>query len=127
MTPQQKNPVTWFEIPTVDIMRAKDFYEFVFGYQLSLQEMKRMKLATFPMADGQGASGALVQAIGYTPHHSGTLVYFTVPNIEETLARVEQKGGKTLIPKTSIGEHGSIAHIEDCEGNQVAIHSMELS
>lgn len=121
---QRGNPVNWFEIPVVDIVRARDFYEYVLECQLTFQERKRMKLAEFPMEDGPGATGALVQAIGYTPHHSGTLVYFTVDNLEETLARVEQKGGKLLIPKTDIGEHGYIAHFEDSEGNQVALHSM---
>jgi len=122
---QSENPVNWFEIPVADIARAKDFYEYVLECQLSLQERKRMKLAEFPMKDGPGASGALVQAIGYTPQHSGTLVYFTVENIEETLGRVEQKGGKLLIPKTDIREYGYIAHFEDSEGNQVALHSMQ--
>ncbi len=123
MAPQ--NPVNWFEIPVTDIVRAREFYEFVFGYELSFQEMKRMKMAQFPMDDGSGASGALVQAIGYVPHLSGTIVYFSVANIEETLERIQQKGGKLLIPKTSIGEYGYIAHFEDCEGNQVALHSMQ--
>ncbi len=125
MALQRGNPVNWFEIPVTDITRAKDFYEYVLECKLSFQERKRMKLAEFPMKDGPGASGALVQAIGYTPLHSGTLVYFTVENIEETLARVEKKGGKLLIPKTDIGEYGYVAHFEDSEGNQVAIHSMQ--
>ncbi len=125
MAEPSRNPVGWFEIPVTDIVRAKDFYEYVLGYQLTFQELKRMKLAEFPMTEGRGISGALVQAIGYTPQHSGTLVYFTVQNIEETLSRVEKKGGKLLIPKTDIGEHGYIAHFEDSEGNQVALHSMQ--
>lgn len=125
MASQQKNPVYWFEIPATDIVRAKEFYEYVLGYELVFQEMKMMKMAQFPMDDGPGASGALVQAIGYTPHLSGTLVYFSVDDIEATLARIQQKGGKLLIPKTSIGEYGYIAHFEDSEGNQVALHSMQ--
>ncbi|HEX3019858.1 MAG TPA: VOC family protein [Chitinispirillaceae bacterium] len=120
----QKNPVTWFEIPVTDIVRAKNFYEYVLGYQLSFQELKGMKMAEFPMNDGRGASGALVQSIGYTPQHSGTVVYFSVDDIGNTMSRVQQKGGKQLIPKTSIGEYGYIAHFEDSEGNQVALHSM---
>ncbi len=35
---------------------------------------------------------------------------------------VNGNGGKTLMPRTSIGDHGFIAHFEDTEGNRVALH-----
>ena len=37
--------------------------------------------------------------------------------------QVVDAGGKTLLPKISIGEHGFVAHFEDSEGNRVALHS----
>jgi predicted enzyme related to lactoylglutathione lyase len=54
-----------------------------------------------------------VRAKGYVPSHSGTLVYFGVPDIEAVLKRIKQNGAKVLLPKTSIGEYGFIAHFED--------------
>ena len=120
----QTNPVNWFEIPVNDLERAKQFYETVFGLQLSLNEMGPMKMAWFPMTQGgPGATGTLIQSEGYTPSHAGTLVYFSVTDIEGALDKVNAKGGKLLMPKTSIGEHGYIAHFQDCEGNRVALHS----
>lgn len=119
------NPVHWFEIPVLDILRARDFYEYVMDCKLSLQEIKMMRMATFPVIENaKGAPGALVQAKGYEPHHSGTVVYFSVEDINTVLQRVQEKGGNVLIPKTSIGEHGFIAHFEDLEGNQIALHSV---
>ena len=50
-------------------------------------------------------------------------IYFTAPDIEGTLAKVNANGGRTLIPRTSIGEYGFIAHFEDSEGNRLALHS----
>jgi len=47
-----------------------------------------------------------------------------VTDIEGTLAKVNANGGKLLMPKTSIGEYGHIAHFQDCEGNRVALHAM---
>ena len=121
----QTNPVNWFEIPVNDLERARQFYETVFGFQLSLNEMGPMKMAWFPMTQGGGgATGTLMQSEGYTPSHAGTLVYFSVADIEGALAKVNANGGKTLIPKTSIGEYGHIAHFQDCEGNRVALHAM---
>jgi predicted enzyme related to lactoylglutathione lyase len=121
---KETNPVNWFEIPVIDLNRAKQFYEYVFGFDLSLQETGRSKMAWFPMIMGAaGATGTLVKAESYEPSHSGSMVYFTVDDIETTLKRVEEKGGKVLNPKMSIGEYGFVGHIEDCEGNRVALHS----
>ena len=121
---EQTNPVNWFEIPVNDLEKAKQFYETVFGFELSLNEMGPMKMAWFPMTQGgPGATGTLMQSEGYAPSHAGTLVYFTVTDIEGTLDKVNASGGNTLMPKTSIGEHGYIAHFQDCEGNRVALHS----
>lgn len=125
MATQKTNPVNWFEIPVRDLGRAKAFYEYVLGVQLSLQEMGPLKMAWFPMyQDAPGATGTLVQATYYDPSHAGTLVYFTVSSIEQALKRVEEKGGRVLSAKSSIGDYGYIARFEDCEGNRVALHAM---
>ena len=122
----QMNPVNWFEIPVLEMPRAKKFYEIVFGYQLSLQEMGSLVMAWFPMVQGSpGATGTLIKAEAYTPSHSGTMVYFSVPDIDVVLQRVEDAGGKIINPKYGIGEHGFVAHFEDCEGNRIALHSVE--
>ena len=117
-------PSTWFEIPVNDMGRAKKFYEKVFGLELALNEMGPMTMAWFPMIqDTPGAAGSLVKAESYEPSHSGTVVYFSVDDIEETLRRISANGGKTLMPKTGIGEYGFIAHFEDSEGNRLALHA----
>ncbi|HYN09200.1 MAG TPA: VOC family protein [Vicinamibacterales bacterium] len=119
-----QNPVTWFEIPVNDLNKAKTFYERVLGVKLDLNDMGGSQMAWFPMAQGgPGAAGTLIKSEGYTPSHSGSLVYFSVEDIEGALKKAEASGGKTLVPKMSIGEHGFIAHLEDCEGNRVALHS----
>ena len=120
------NPVNWFEIPATDLNRAKAFYEYVLGLELSVQEMGPLKMAWFPMLQGaMGSTGSLVQADGYEPSHKGSMVYFTVPSIEQALERAQEKGGKLLFPKKSIGEYGFVAHFEDSEGNRVALHSSQ--
>lgn len=118
------NAVNWFEIPVEDIGRAKKFYEKVFGVELTLNEMGSWSMAWFPMTQGApGAAGTLMKAETYEPSHAGTVVYFSVDDIEETLRRINANGGKTLLPKTGIGEYGFIAHFEDTEGNRLALHS----
>ena len=120
------NPVGWFEIPVTDLDRAKEFYEAVFGFKLEVHEMGPLKMAWFPMKPNEPqATGSLVKADGYKPSHSGTLVYFSVNDIEVTLKKADDSGGKTLKAKYPIGEHGFVGILEDTEGNRVAIHSMK--
>lgn len=119
-----KNPINWFEIPAVDLDRAKRFYEAVLGIEMKVSDMGHLRMAWFPMEDGAaGATGTLMQAESYVPSHEGTMVYFSVEDIEGTLERVAANGGTVLNPKKSIGEWGFVAHFEDIEGNRVALHS----
>jgi predicted enzyme related to lactoylglutathione lyase len=118
------NSVNWFEIPTKDLSRAKTFYEYIFDVQLTPQEMGPSKMAWFPMEpNAAGASGSLHKTEGFSPNEQGTVVYFTVDDIENVLKKVNEKGGKTLQGKESIGEYGFIAQFQDCEGNRIGLHS----
>ena len=117
------NPINWFEIPISDMDRAKAFYEAVFEIELRLNDLGALKMAWFPMdPNAGGATGTLMLADEYIPSHEGTMVYFSVPDVEPVLERVEQHGGKILNGKKSIGEFGFVGHFEDSEGNRVALH-----
>jgi predicted enzyme related to lactoylglutathione lyase len=126
------NSVNWFEIPAKDLSRATRFYESTFDIELTLKEMgpslmgAPLKMAFFPgEKDAPGASGSLVKSEGYTPSHQGPLIYFSVDNIENVLKKIERNNGKTLAPKSSIGEYGFIALFEDTEGNRIGLHSVK--
>jgi predicted enzyme related to lactoylglutathione lyase len=120
------NIANWFEISVTDLERAIKFYEKVFDVKLTSEEMGGMKLAMFPFEqDARGAAGALIKGASYEPSHAGTVVYFSVDDIPETLRRITASGGKAIMPKTSIGEYGFIAQYEDTEGNRLALHSMK--
>jgi len=114
----------WFEIPVKNLDRAIKFFEKVFDVRLSPEEMGGMKMALFPFTqDAPGAAGSLIKGESYEPSHAGTVVYFTVEDILEALRRINANGGKTLMPKTAIGQYGFIAQYEDTEGNRLALHS----
>ena len=120
------NAINWFEIPVNDLDRAKEFYEQALNISMTVTEMENLKMAWFPAEqNAPGASGTLIKAESYIPSHQGTMVYFYVEDIEKTLDRINDNGGKTINPKKSIGEYGFVAHFEDCEGNRVALHSMQ--
>jgi predicted enzyme related to lactoylglutathione lyase len=124
-----RNALNWFEIPAKNFDRAKKFYETILGK--SLEEMQGMpdgfRMAMLPYdRNSEGVGGGIVQGEGYEPSRQGVLIYLNGgKDLGVPLAKVEKAGGKILVPKTSIGEHGFMAQFEDTEGNRIALHSME--
>lgn len=119
------NPVIWFEIPVANMERAKAFYEAVFDLKLTVVDMGPRQMSMFPMAMGiPGIGGALVKEEHFVPSYAGSLVYFAVTDITGILQRVVANNGKELVPKTSIGEYGFCAYLEDSEGNRIGLHTM---
>ncbi len=125
MDPQSNN-LNWFEIPAVDIKRAKTFYETIFGIELAEQEMNGMKMAFFPWEMGSGkAAGGLVQSEMHKPSMDGCVIYLNGnPDLQNALDKVEGAGGQIIMPKTQISEEiGYMAFFVDSEGNRMALHS----
>ena len=117
------NPVVYFEIPVLDLDRACDFYSKVFETTLTQDVVDGYQMAFFESFDESfGASGALVVGDVYRPSHQGCFLYFGVENIDETVARALEHGGLVLYPKKSNGDLGSVAEIQDTEGNRIALH-----
>lgn len=57
-----KNAISWFEIPTTDIIRAQKFYETILGIKLSPLDLPQIKMRMFPLDDAMnGVGGALVR------------------------------------------------------------------
>ena len=119
------NSLNWFEIPAVDVARSKKFYETIFGITMEDMVMDDNKMAFFPWQAGSGkATGAVVESPNHKPSMEGTMVYLNAnPAMDQIISKIEAAGGKVLMPKTSIGEHGNIAFFMDTEGNNVGLHS----
>ncbi len=120
-----KNPVQWFEIATTDIERAKKFYEKVLGLSFRFIEMPNAKMYIFGVSDEEvpGSAGSLVQSEYCKPSSDGTTVYFSCEDVAVEASRVEEAGGKVIVPKTDIGEFGFFAQFIDTEGNRIGLHS----
>lgn len=120
------NAINWFEIPAKDFERAKSFYETVLNIKM-MMPFPEMKYAMFP-ADMQHGEigGGLIEDKGWEPVHGGVLIYLNGgDDLSVPLSKVEDAGGKILIPKTSIGANGFMARFTDTEGNIVAFHSIK--
>ncbi|MBI3354765.1 MAG: VOC family protein [Deltaproteobacteria bacterium] len=122
-----KNAINWFEIPVKNFDRGKKFYSTILGGEINEMPNPQMKYGFLPfdMKNG-GVGGAIVQGEGYEPSGKGSLIYLNGgDDLGKVLSKVEKAGGKILLPKTSIGQNGFMAHFLDTEGNKVALHSMK--
>lgn len=122
------NPVGWFELYVNDMARAKKFYEAVFQRPLTdlpASQSGNSLMAMFAMdMSVSGCAGALTQSPGMKPGPGGTLIYFSCLDCAVEAARAAAAGGAVLQPKTSIGEHGFFALVQDTEGNTIGLHSL---
>lgn len=118
--------INWFEIPVVDFERAKKFYEALFNAELMEMDFPDGRYGMLPADMEQGGiGGGIVQGEGFEPSSKGTVVYLNGgDDLSIPLARVAAAGGRIILPKTSIGANGFMAHFIDTEGNRVALHSM---
>jgi len=120
------NPVGWFEIPVIDMARAKSFYQTVLGITLVDQQVGPLQMALFPVTENaMGASGSLVKADGYAPSGTGVLIYFTTPDLDSAIQRSRDSGGTVVQDRMAISGYGFIALVQDTEGNRIGLHSRE--
>jgi uncharacterized protein len=119
---QVTHPVRYFEIPVTNMNRAVEFYSAVLDTDFERQIIDGYEMALFPFDEtAPGATGALAKGDVYVPSKTGTIIYFTVTDIDITLRRATERGGKILYAKKDVGTAGFVAEIEDSEGNRIAL------
>ena len=123
-----KNAISWFEIPSSNLIRAENFYETILGITFVKMDLPNIKMRIFPIDDPMGIGGSLCDSGGFHKPSSteGPLIYLNGnPDVQLILDKVESAGGKVLVPKTQISkEFGYMAVILDTEGNRIAFHSI---
>ena len=113
--------INWVEIPSADFERAVKFYSSVFKMELTPIDCgSDGKMACFPSGGGSITYNPFMK-----PSENGVLVYFTVlDSIESTISRIEQAGGKVVMPKTKIDAEGMgyFAVCTDSENNRIGLY-----
>jgi predicted enzyme related to lactoylglutathione lyase len=118
------NALNWFEIPVTDLARAKAFYARMLQVELRDETVGGMTMAILPYGNG-GVGGSLIVGEPHVPSTQGTIVYLGAgDDLPGALTRAEAGGGKVLLGATHLSDNiGSIALIQDTEGNRVGLHS----
>ena len=110
------NPLCHFELMTDDVARCKAFYGAVFDWKFDDAAMPCYTI----VHTGQDPGGGVFARPKDAPH-ACLNVYFTVADIDTTLAKVAGHRGKVLVPKTPIPGVGHFAMFTDPEGIVIGI------
>jgi predicted enzyme related to lactoylglutathione lyase len=110
------------ELKTTDVGKTRSFYETIFGW--TFQIIPGME--TYAMFQTPGGLGGGFDAgpDAESPSDQGPIVHIEVDDIDATLAKIEEAGGKTLAGKTRISdEFGYYALFLDNVGNRLGLWS----
>jgi predicted enzyme related to lactoylglutathione lyase len=119
-----------FEIQAGDVERAKTFYEGVFGWEVEQlgQEQYwviRTGRGTYPGGEKIGIDGGLEQRRSNAPQDMSPINAFIctieVDDLDDTLQKIEQAGGKVTVPKAEVPGIGWNAYAKDTEGNTFGV------
>ncbi len=122
----------WYEIPAVDLERAKAFYGTVFNWTFPTfpGEAASTETAMFQMPDARIAklgTGGTIMRVDADKHLKGqgcTRLYMKVDDIEDAVKKIEKAGGKMVADKEHpAGDDGWLQHFEDVEGNIHGIYA----
>ncbi|MEW7292820.1 VOC family protein [Aquimarina sp. 2304DJ70-9] len=116
--------ISLFEIPATDIIRAIDFYQVILDINIDKMEMPGMEMGIFPYEE-QMVTGVIIKGEGYNPSATGITIYLNGgDNLQTILDKVEENGGKIIVPKTAhADESGFFALFLDTEGNKLGLNS----
>ncbi len=109
------HPISWVEIRARNLPAAAEFYGAVFGWELQAFG------DTYMMYYRDGILGMGFSA-GWKDILPDSLIYISVPDIDDAVAKVEQRGGELIEPKQPIGpDMPNSAIIRNAEGVHVGL------
>jgi hypothetical protein len=110
------NPPAWIDITTHDPERTRAFYEDLFGWRTQFIPAMNYRLIR---PEGGHLPGGIGAAEAENP--SGVLIYFAVNNLDDTLRQADRLGTRCVRPPWSIPAMGTMAVIEDPDGNRIGL------
>jgi uncharacterized protein len=109
-------PVVHFEIASPNLERASDFYRDLFDWQVGDEEIDGYRLVR---TGERSIGGGLLRAPeGIFPY---VTIYVAVDDLQATLLRAEDLGGKMVVEPMPIPDVGSFAMFQDPDGVMIGI------
>ena len=115
------SPVVFFEMPAIDMNRAKEFYEKVLGWHIS-PDYENYYFALTTLSDENKVPKSNGQINGGIQKKDDTIgklrLMIHVADLDDTLKKALDEGGKILLPPKKIPGY-FYAVIVDTEGNEI--------
>lgn len=112
----QNHSINYIELPLVDAGATKTFYGQVFGWAFTEWGPNYLSFA------GAGVDGGFNGEDDARPTAPGVLVVLYATDLEATLQKVEDAGGRIVRPPFSF-PGGRRFHFHDPNGNELAVWS----
>lgn len=112
--------IVHFNIPVKDVNRAKKFYNELFGWKIERVPgpMEYYNITTYDDKGKTSVGGGM----GESQEQDDQITnYIDVPSIDEYITKVQQLGGKIIMPKTTIPGFGYLAVCLDSENNKFGL------
>ncbi len=118
-----KNRIGWFEIHVHDFEKAKEFYGKLFNWEFKLSQGSKSHYWNIFTGEGSVGGGFMKKEKPEQDGHS-VILYVETDDIEATLKKASELGGKIHTPKTLINENaGYFALFNDNDGNLLGLWS----
>jgi predicted enzyme related to lactoylglutathione lyase len=121
-----------FEVQAEDVDRAIAFYTNLFAWKFSQWGQEKYWLITTGEKGTPGIDGGLLpRPMPGNPEPMAAVNAFVctvdVPDLEATIARVGELGGRMVVPRMPIPTVGWLAYAKDTEGNIFGMMQMDAS
>ncbi|HSW88422.1 MAG TPA: VOC family protein [Candidatus Saccharimonadales bacterium] len=116
--------MSWNELYTKDLEKAKQFYTGLFGWTYVIDKENQDYTVIKNNGRSNGGMFPITPEMGSMPPN--WMVYFTVKNIEESVAKVKELGGKVYLEPKDI-KIGKIAPATDPTGAAFMIIEMSVT
>jgi hypothetical protein len=117
-TAEPRGDFIWYELLTTDIAGAKSFYDSVIGWNIQDKSDFPNDYRMIGRSDGKFAGGAMQITEEMKQHGARPtwLAYILVPDVDESVAAIQRKGGQLYMPAFDIPGIGRVALVTDPQG-----------
>lgn len=128
MTMPKHGTFCWMELNSTNVETCKTFYTQLFGWNLSPSKAvpdSPMEYTEFGV--GEERCGGMFEMpkehFGDAPSH--WMAYVAVDNVDESVAKVEELGGKVCVPPSDIPNVGRFSVVNDPSGATLSLITLK--
>lgn len=126
MSGESKTPrvgsIAWMDLTVDDAERVRDFYSQVVGWSSSPVSMGEYQdFNMMAPSSGSPVAGICHRRGANSEQPSQWMIYLVVDDLERSVARCVELGGKVVVRPRHMGGHGSFCVIQDPAGAVAAL------